>query len=90
MFINILMSYLPRVLLAVSCSKGFSASFIRWITGRLRWEGTSGDCLVRSRCLQQGHLQQVLRAVSGWVLTVSKDGDSTASLGNLFYCLKTL
>lgn len=40
--------------------------------------------------LKQGHPSQLLRIISRWVLNISKDGDTTASLGSLFLCLVTL
>jgi len=33
---------------------------------------------------------RLLRAMSGWVMNISKDGDSAASLGDLLQCLASL
>lgn len=44
-------------------------------------------------CTKQGQSQsysKLLRALSSWVLNISKDGESTTILGNLFQCLTTL
>ena len=55
-------------------------------------EGTPNGHLVQLSCADQGHLQldQVLRALSSLVLSVSGDRASTTSLGNLFQYLSTL
>lgn len=41
-------------------------------------------------CSGHGQLETLLRAVIGESLSISKDGDSTGSLGNLSQCLITL
>ena len=55
-------------------------------------EGSLKCHLVQLPCNEQGHLQieKVLRAPSGLTLSVSRDGASVTSLGNLFHCLITL
>jgi len=51
-------------------------------------ERTSKGHLVQRPCNEQRHLQlhQVLRVLFSLTLSVSKDGASTTSLGNLFQC----
>jgi len=55
-------------------------------------KGTIKGHLVQLPCNEQGHLQlhQVLKALSSLTFSVSRDGASTTSLGNLFhlYCKK--
>ena len=48
--------------------------------------------LVQLPCNEQGHpqLYEVLKAPTSLTLNVSRDGSSTTSLGNLFYCFTTL
>jgi len=46
-------------------------------------ESTSGDHLVQLPAQSMFSYNTLLRASSGWVLSISKDGDSTASLSNL-------
>jgi len=55
----------------------------------LELEGTLEDHLLQLPCNEQGHLQlkQVLRALVSLILSVSRDGASTTSLGNLCQCL---
>lgn len=43
--------------------------------------------MIHSLCLKQAQLQQVVRTVPSWILSASKDADSTSSLSNLFQCL---
>lgn len=62
-YINIL----PRVLLVFCCTKGFSASFILWIAGWLRWEGTSGDVLVQFPCSPAGDYLQQVTQICVWL-----------------------
>jgi len=50
----------------------------------LSWKGTSGDCLVQPFISDQDH--SVHGAMSPQILFVSKDEDSTASLGKLCQC----
>ena len=54
--------------------------------------GTTKGHLVQLPSREQGHLQlnQVFRAPSSLILSVSRDGASTTSLGNLFQCFTTL
>ena len=59
----------------------FTCSIHR-ITVLLRFEGTSGDCLVQPTCSSRLSKSKLLRAVCCQVLNISKDGDSTTSLGN--------
>ena len=58
----------------------------------LELEGNFKGHLVQLPCNEQGHLQlhQVLRAPSSLTLSVSRNGASTTSLGNLCQCLTTL
>ena len=55
-------------------------------------EGTLRSHLIQLPCTEQEHLQpdQVLRDPSNMILSVSRDGASTTSLGNLCQCLTTL
>ena len=57
------------------------------ITERLRLEGTSRDCLVQHPCSKRGQLERVAQG-HVQVLNICKDGDTTASLGNVFQCLE--
>jgi len=58
------------------------------ITGSLKWERTSGDHLVPAH--RRVEYSRLLKALSRHVLSISKDGDSIAFLGNLFEYLTTL
>lgn len=60
------------------------------ITELLRLEGTSEDRLVPTFLLKQGHLEPAVAQNHVQAPSISKDGDSTASLGNLCQCLVTL
>lgn len=55
------------------------------ITELLRLAGTSEDHLVNP-LLKQGQLEQVAQRMSGHVLNISKNEDSTNSLGKLIHC----
>lgn len=57
------------------------------LTDRMRQEGTSGDYPVQYPAQSSISESRLLRAVSTQVLSVSGDGDSTASLGKLCQCL---
>lgn len=46
----------------------------------LRLEGTSEDDLVQSSCLSRGSYSRSSRTVSHWVMNISENRDSTASL----------
>ena len=43
-----------------------------------------------AKCSSRVSLSWLLRTSSSWVLSISKDGDSTTSLGNLVCCLTPL
>lgn len=49
--------------------------------------GTSGDCLVQASAQSRVHDSRLLKALPSRVLNISKNGYSTASLGNLFLCV---
>ena len=51
---------------------------------------SSGGWLVQSPCTRMVSQSRLSRTVSSWVLNVSSDGDSRASLGNLCQCLTFL
>lgn len=53
-------------------------------------EGTSRDPLVPANCSSRLTLSCLLSTWSSWVFSISKDGASTASLGNLFLFLTLL
>ena len=53
-------------------------------------EVTSGDDLVQPSCSSGATQSQLPRIVPRQLLEISKDGDSTASLGKLCQCLVTL
>jgi len=48
------------------------------------------DHVVHYPTQSKDNYSRLLRGMSRWVLNISKDGDSTDSLGNLFRCLTTL
>lgn len=58
------------------------------ITERVRLGGTSEDHLVHHYLpgLEQGQLLRLSRTMIRWVLSISKDTDSTVSLGSLWQC----
>ena len=53
-------------------------------------EGTSVGHLVQSPCQSRVTYSRLHRILSRWVLNVSREGDSTTSLGSLFQCSVTL
>ena len=53
-------------------------------------EGTSGDHLDQPPCLSRHTQSRGHRTASRQVLNVSREGDSTASLGSLCHCSGTL
>lgn len=55
-------------------------------TEQMKWEGRSGDHLVQSSF----SYSKFLRAVSCWVLSISRNGDSATSLDSFWRCLTTL
>lgn len=57
---------------------------------QLRLEATCGHGLAQSLCSKQSFLEEVVPDLSSWALGISKCGDCTVSLGNLFHCLATL
>ena len=59
------------------------------ITERLRLEGTSGGHLVQPLCSSRATHSWLARTMSRQLLSISKDGDSTTSLGNLCQCSVT-
>ena len=58
--------------------------FLR-VADHLRLAGTS-EVIWSKPLPKQGHLELLPRTVSRWLLSISKDGDSTASLGSLLQC----
>uniref|UniRef100_A0A8C9L6Q9 Uncharacterized protein n=1 Tax=Pavo cristatus TaxID=9049 RepID=A0A8C9L6Q9_PAVCR len=63
------------------------------ITESLELEGPSKGHLIQLPCNEQGQdleVHQVLRAPSSLTMSVSRDGASDTSLGNLFQCFTTL
>jgi len=57
------------------------------------WQGlerTSGDHLVQRPCQSKFIYSRLQRTLSRWVFNISREGDSTASLGSLFQCSVTL
>jgi len=46
-------------------------------------EGTSGDDLVQAPCRSRVTYSRLHRTLSRWGLSISREGDSTTSLGNL-------
>jgi len=60
------------------------------ITECLGLEGTSVGHLVQPLCRSRVTYSRLHRTLSRWVLNISRDGDSTTSLGSLFQCSVTL
>lgn len=85
---NSLFSVFP-LMLAALFSSAVTICMCTWsshrITDRLRLEGAPRDCQVQHPCSKQSQLKRV-----AWghvqVLNVCKDKDTTASLGNEFWC----
>lgn len=76
-----------------------SGCYLQRVTARNNLGGKEPQDPFRSRpsCAEQLHRQKqprslmsLLGAFSGHVLSISKEGDSTASLGNLLQCLTAL
>lgn len=44
------------------------------------------DPEVQPSCSEQGHLNRLLVAVTGWVLNILKDGNTAVCLSNVFHC----
>lgn len=42
-----------------------------------------------ARVWSQGAQSRLPKTMSGWIWIISKDGDSTTSLGSMFQCLKS-
>ena len=60
------------------------------ITERLGLEGTSVGHLVQPSCQSRVTYSRLQRILSRRVLNISREGDSTTSLGSLFQCSVTL
>lgn len=57
---------------------------------QMKWEGTSASHLGHLPCSSRGSWSRVPRTVSSRLLNISKGGDCTTSLSNLFQCSITL
>lgn len=64
----------------------YAAEFTEW----LRLEGTTGCLLVQTPCSGRDPYVMLLRIVSRWLLSNSREGDSATSLGILFQSSVTL
>lgn len=64
----------------------YAAEFTEW----LRLEGTTGCLLVQTPCSSRDPYSMLLRIVSRWLLSNSREGDSATSLGILFQSSVTL
>ena len=53
-------------------------------------EGTSVGLVVQPICQSRVTYSRLHRTLSRWVLNISREGDSTTSLGSLFQCSVTL
>ena len=65
----------------------FTITMNHRMTKCLRLEGTCGGHLVQPPCSSRATYSWRPRTVPKWLLNISKDGDSTASLGSLCQCL---
>jgi len=64
-------------------SQGTVAPYLHRITEWLRWEETCGGHLVQQHCSSWVTYSRVPRTMSRQYLNISKEGDSTVSLGDL-------
>ena len=72
------------------CKSGKQIQHTFKTTQRLRLEGNSGGHPVQPHCSSRATYSQFPRTMTRQLLSISKDGDSTSSLGNLCQCLVTL
>lgn len=56
----------------------------------MRLEGSSEDCLVQLPFWIRVSHRRLPRTIVSWVFSFSNNGDSTASLDNLFHCFTTM
>lgn len=83
-----LKSYLDFIL-GWFCLDFFSSWSYHWITEWLSLEEISGDHVVQPPWWSRFTQRRLHRITSRQVLNISRDGDSTASLGSLFLCSAT-
>lgn len=53
------------------------------------WKASVENIKSNSTLLNKGHLERIPKVMSGWVMSISKNGDSTSTLGDLLQCLTT-
>lgn len=67
------------------CLHSKSLLLFHRITGRLKLEGASGGHLARPSCSGRDTLSRLSRTTSRLLLNISKERNSTTSLGSLFW-----
>jgi len=70
--------------------RSFQELHVHRITEWLKLKGTSGGHLVQPLCPSKTTKSKLSMIVCRWLLIISKDGDTTISLGNLCRCSVTL